>query len=89
VRITILGGGGFRVPLIARQLAASGLPVSQVVLYDTDPGRLAVIAAVLAGDGAVGALPVTTGTELDAACRAVKLRGDLTFQRVEGAESSS
>ena len=76
VRVTILGGGGFRVPLIARQLAASGLPVSRVVLYDTDPGRLAVIAGVLArrpraGRATAGtaALPVTAVTELDAALR--------------------
>jgi len=79
VRVTILGGGGFRVPLIARQLAASGLPVSALVLYDTDPARLAVIADVLRGDPApsgeggpgvgAGALPLTTVTELDAALR--------------------
>ncbi len=69
MRITILGGGGFRVPLIARQLAASGLRVSEVVLYDTDPGRLAVIASVLGGDPQTSALPVTTTTALDAALR--------------------
>jgi 6-phospho-beta-glucosidase len=69
VRVSILGGGGFRVPLIARQLAASRLPVSRVVLYDTDPGRLAVIARVLAGETGPGALPVTTVTSLDAALR--------------------
>jgi 6-phospho-beta-glucosidase len=75
VRVTILGGGGFRVPLIARQLAASGLPVSALVLYDTDPARLAVIADVLRGDpapsgeGGTAALPLTTATGLDAALR--------------------
>jgi 6-phospho-beta-glucosidase len=75
VRVTILGGGGFRVPLIARRLAASGLPVSRVVLYDTDPARLAVIAdvlrgdPVLAGDTGTAALPLGTATELDAALR--------------------
>jgi 6-phospho-beta-glucosidase len=73
VRVTILGGGGFRVPLIVRQVAASALPVSQVVLYDTDPGRLAVIAGVLAGDPVIaagpGTLPVTTSTSLDEAVR--------------------
>jgi 6-phospho-beta-glucosidase len=75
VRVTILGGGGFRVPLIARQVAASGLPVSQVVLYDNDPGRLDVIAGVLAGDPVIaaaagpGMLPVTTSTSLDEAVR--------------------
>jgi 6-phospho-beta-glucosidase len=76
MRVTILGGGGFRVPLIAHQLAASGLPVSQLVLYDTDPGRLAVIASVLASSRETpgrawpdDALPVTTATDLDEALR--------------------
>jgi 6-phospho-beta-glucosidase len=69
VRVSILGGGGFRVPLIARQIAASGLPVSRVVLYDTDPGRLTVIAAVLAGEAGPGGLPVATSTSLDEALR--------------------
>jgi 6-phospho-beta-glucosidase len=69
VRVTILGGGGFRVPLIARQLAVSGLPVSQVSLYDTDQGRLSVIASVLRGDVLTAALPLATATELDAALR--------------------
>jgi 6-phospho-beta-glucosidase len=77
MRVTILGGGGFRVPLIARQLAASGLPVSRLALYDTDPGRLAVMAGVLGGDPVLGgssagpgALPVTACTGLDEALRA-------------------
>ena len=69
VRVTILGGGGFRVPLVARQLASSGLPVSQLVLYDIDAARLAAIAGVLAGDPGTSALPVTAVTELDAALR--------------------
>jgi 6-phospho-beta-glucosidase len=69
VRVTILGGGGFRVPLIARQLAASGLPVSRVVLYDTDPGRLAVIASVLAGQAGPRTLPVTASSSLEQALR--------------------
>jgi 6-phospho-beta-glucosidase len=65
MRVLILGGGGFRVPLICRQVAASDLPVSEVILYDTDASRLAVIAAVLAGD--VPGLPVTATTDLGAA----------------------
>jgi 6-phospho-beta-glucosidase len=69
VRVTILGGGGFRVPLIARRLAAGGLPVSQVTLYDTDPGRLAVIAGVLGGSAGTAALALAATTELDAALR--------------------
>ena len=65
MRVTILGGGGFRVPLICRELAASGLPVGEVVLYDVVPGRLDVISAVLAADG----LPLHTTTDLDTALR--------------------
>jgi 6-phospho-beta-glucosidase len=65
VRVTILGGGGFRVPLICRELAASDLAPEQVVLYDVVPERLGVIAAVLSGDG----LPLRTTTDLDTALR--------------------
>jgi 6-phospho-beta-glucosidase len=61
----ILGGGGFRVPLICRELAASGLAVGEVVLYDVAPERLGVIAAVLAGAG----LPLRVTTDLDEALR--------------------
>ena len=65
MRVTILGGGGFRVPLICRELAASGLPVGEVVLYDVVPQRIDVISAVLAADG----LPLRTTTDLDTALR--------------------
>lgn len=68
VRVIILGGGGFRVPLIARELASSGLPVGELVLQDADPGRLTVIAAVLRG--LVGdAFRVTETTDAGAALR--------------------
>jgi 6-phospho-beta-glucosidase len=56
VRLTILGGGGFRVPLIYRALSRreqsrrAGIGIDEVVLQDADPRRLAVIAAVLAGE---------------------------------------
>jgi 6-phospho-beta-glucosidase len=47
--LAILGGGGFRVPLIYRALARRpGIGVDEVALYDDDPSRLPVIAAVLA-----------------------------------------
>jgi 6-phospho-beta-glucosidase len=69
MRVTILGGGGFRVPLIVRALAASGLPVSRLALYDTDPGRLAVMAGVLDGDAGSTRLPVTAVAGLDEAVR--------------------
>lgn len=65
MRVTILGGGGFRVPLICRELAASGLAIGEVVLYDVVPERLGVISAVLAADG----LPLRTTTDLDTALR--------------------
>ena len=76
MRVTILGGGGFRVPLVVRALATSGLPVSRLALYDTDPGRLAVMAGVLGGDpvlagssAGAGSLPVTAVAGLDEALR--------------------
>jgi len=51
----ILGGGGFRVPLVYRALARRlargiGPAISEVVLYDADSSRTAVIGAVLAGE---------------------------------------
>jgi 6-phospho-beta-glucosidase len=61
----ILGGGGFRVPLICRELAASGLAAAEVVLYDVVPERLGVIADVLAASG----LPLRATTDLDEALR--------------------
>ncbi len=72
MRVTILGGGGFRVPLICRELARSELTpsaVDEVVLYDVDPERLAVIADVLADDH----LPLRTTTDLDDALRGADL----------------
>jgi len=69
VRVTILGGGGFRVPLICRELAASGLAIGEVVLYDVVPERLGVISAVLAADG----LPLRTTTDLEVALRGAEV----------------
>jgi 6-phospho-beta-glucosidase len=80
VRVTILGGGGFRVPLIARELAAANpllanplpanpLPISEVVLFDIDEGRLAVIERVLRGGPGTARLPVTATTDLEKALR--------------------
>ncbi len=69
MRLLILGGGGFRVPLIVRALAARpDTGVDDVVLYDIDPGRLTVI-----GDAVGGALRqaglagprLSTSTDLD------------------------
>ncbi|MDI3406367.1 family 4 glycosyl hydrolase [Streptomyces cavernicola] len=47
MRLTILGGGGFRVPLVYGALVGS--EITELTLYDTDPVRLGVIRSVLAG----------------------------------------
>jgi 6-phospho-beta-glucosidase len=68
VKLTILGGGGFRVPLVYQALTA-GSPVTEVVLHDVAPDRLAAISAVLAemAAAAPGAPAVRATTDLDAA----------------------
>jgi len=45
MKLTILGGGGFRVPLVFKALAHDTSPqrVTELRLYDTDPLRLGVI----------------------------------------------
>jgi 6-phospho-beta-glucosidase len=48
MRLTILGGGGFRVPLVYGALTGAASPITEVVLHDVDPARLAAIARVLA-----------------------------------------
>ena len=44
MKVAILGGAGVRVPLLVRALAASGLGISEISLFDTDGPRLQVIA---------------------------------------------
>ncbi|MEE1928429.1 6-phospho-beta-glucosidase [Streptomyces sp. TRM 70351] len=66
MRLSILGGGGFRVPLVYGALAGGG--VSEVTLYDTDPLRVGVIRSVLAGQGA-GGPAVRVAHDLDDALR--------------------
>jgi 6-phospho-beta-glucosidase len=72
VRLTILGGGGFRLPLVYRSLLADPT-VKELVLYDTDSARLAVIASVLASQaraaGTRDAPEVRLATGLDDAVR--------------------
>src|SRR5579875_2361603 len=69
MRVTIIGGGGFRVPLVHRALRLSGLPVERIVLHDVSGERLDVMARVLA-DSPVPLEPTTdlddalTGTDL-------------------------
>jgi 6-phospho-beta-glucosidase len=66
MKLAIIGGGGFRVPLVYRVLARSADSLAdQVWLYDTSSSRLAVISDVLRQLG--GQLPVHCTTVLDEA----------------------
>jgi 6-phospho-beta-glucosidase len=76
MRLTVLGGGGFRVPLVHRALLDDASHpdtagrCTELVLHDTDPARLRAISAVLAEQSArhPGPTPaVRTTTELDEA----------------------
>lgn len=75
MRLTILGGGGFRVPLVYGALLGDHAEgrVSHVTLYDEDSGRLGAMARVLAdqaaASGAVDPPVVTATTDLDEALR--------------------
>ncbi|RSS82998.1 6-phospho-beta-glucosidase [Streptomyces sp. WAC06614] len=71
----MLGGGGFRVPLVHGALLGDRAEgrIRQVTLYDTDPARLAAMARVLADQTAAAGLPdapaVTATGDLDEALR--------------------
>ncbi|MEU3502027.1 6-phospho-beta-glucosidase, partial [Streptomyces hundungensis] len=73
MRLTILGGGGFRVPLVYGALLRDRAPgrVTEVVLYDVDAARLHAIGRVLAerAYGIDDAPRVRTTTDLDEALR--------------------
>jgi 6-phospho-beta-glucosidase len=71
MRLVVLGGGGFRVPLVYGALLGDRAErrVTEVVLHDTDAGRLGVMRHVL-GAAAVGradAPTVSVTTDLDQA----------------------
>ncbi|MFE2067035.1 6-phospho-beta-glucosidase [Streptomyces sp. NPDC059467] len=71
MKLTILGGGGFRVPLVYGALLADRAEgrVTEVVLHDLDDGRLSAVARVLAEQAAdvPDAPAVTATTDLDEA----------------------
>lgn len=73
VKLTILGGGGFRVPLVYGALLGDHAEgrVTQVVLHDVDDRRLYAVARVLAEQaaGVPDAPAVSTTTDLDEALR--------------------
>ncbi|WP_405581340.1 6-phospho-beta-glucosidase [Streptomyces sp. NBC_01190] len=85
MRLTILGGGGFRVPLVHRALLGDPL-VTELVLHDTDPRRLRVVGAVLAAQRAAWEREAAAGTAAGSAggpagasagAPALRLTGDL------------
>ena len=64
MRLALVGGGGFRVPLVYRTLVRDRGPgrVSELALIDTDPQRLAVMQRVLADQAREAEdAPVVTG----------------------------
>ncbi|MEU5141661.1 6-phospho-beta-glucosidase [Streptomyces sp. NPDC021139] len=73
MRLTMLGGGGFRVPLVYGALLGDRAEgrVSDVVLHDLDPDRLTAVTRVLAEQaaGVPDAPAVTATTDLDEALR--------------------
>ncbi|MET8080830.1 6-phospho-beta-glucosidase [Streptomyces sp. NPDC005303] len=73
MKLTILGGGGFRVPLVYGALLGDRGEgrVSEVVLHDLDAGRLSAVTRVLAEQAArvEDAPRVSATTDLDEALR--------------------
>ncbi|MGW2778306.1 6-phospho-beta-glucosidase [Streptomyces olivaceoviridis] len=73
MKLTILGGGGFRVPLVYGALLTDRGEgrVTEVVLHDLDDDRLRAVARVLAEQASTvdDAPTVTTSTSLDEALR--------------------
>ncbi|RSS39669.1 6-phospho-beta-glucosidase [Streptomyces sp. WAC08241] len=73
MELTILGGGGFRVPLVYGALLGDHAEgrVTRVTLHDLDEGRLSAVARVLAdqAEGVPDAPAVTVTTDLDEALR--------------------
>ncbi|MEU6604276.1 6-phospho-beta-glucosidase [Streptomyces shenzhenensis] len=73
MKLTILGGGGFRVPLVYGALLTDRAEgrVTRVVLHDLDAERLSAVTRVLAEQaaGVPGAPEVSATTDLDEALR--------------------
>ncbi|MEU5403935.1 6-phospho-beta-glucosidase [Streptomyces sp. NPDC005963] len=73
MRLTVLGGGGFRLPLVYSALLGDRAEgrVTDVVLHDVDGDRLTAIARVLAdqAEGVPDAPTVSVTTDLDDALR--------------------
>ena len=63
MKLTLIGGAGFRVPQVIEAVARSG-PVDELALVDTDPGRLRTMLDVAAQLPAARGLKLTAGTNL-------------------------
>ncbi|WP_433383867.1 6-phospho-beta-glucosidase [Actinoplanes sp. CA-142083] len=64
-RLTILGGGGFRVPLVYGALLGSDSPIGSVVLYDVSAARLHAISRVLHAQAATAGHPPAISVTTD------------------------
>jgi 6-phospho-beta-glucosidase len=63
MKLVIVGGAGFRVPQVVGAVARSG-PVDEVVLVDTDAGRLRSILSVVSQLGLGDSLRLSASTDL-------------------------
>lgn len=88
VQLTILGGGGFRVPLVVDSVAGARarVDIDEIVLYDLDPARLQVIAAVVAEQ--LAGRPDAPRVRLETDLRSAVENTDVVFSamRVGGTE---
>jgi 6-phospho-beta-glucosidase len=69
MKVALIGGGGFRAPIVWNSLAGTAGRVEELALHDLDKLRLRRVAAVIQGlrrEGGHGP-PVTTTTDLDVA----------------------
>src|SRR5690242_6478172 len=76
MRVAVVGAGGFRTPLVYGALlrTAASTEIEEVVLFDRDPARLALIQRVLDGLAAEAPRPIPTraAATLDDAVRDVR-----------------
>jgi 6-phospho-beta-glucosidase len=94
MKITLLGGGGFRTPYVYQGLLGSSVATGELVLHDVDEERLARVAAILDGISRERGvdIPFRTTTSLDeavdgadfvlCAVRVGGLRGRVADERV-------
>jgi 6-phospho-beta-glucosidase len=75
MKLALLGGGGFRVPLVFRTLMQDTSPgrVTELRLFDTDPARLRTMSSILTAmsEGRADAPRIVVSTELREAVRGV------------------